>query len=115
VPELRAAFVALNRRATRFEGAVIAAAFAGLWIGRMDSAPGFDDTGVTVFALLGISGIAAAIAGRRPWLIALLVGIWIPIFEVPRGAGSAPLFALLFSSVGAGVGYVLGRVLEANA
>ncbi|HLX33935.1 MAG TPA: hypothetical protein VKR30_01685 [Candidatus Limnocylindrales bacterium] len=105
---------ALAHRApdSRLVVAAVLAAVAGIGIGLMDAAPRFDDTGMTVGALVLASGVAAALAGRRPWLIAGLVGAWVPILEVAQGGGSAPLAALLFSSVGAGVGYVLGRTRE---
>jgi len=85
---------------------------AGLAIGLADSSPGWDDTGVTVFGLFLAAAAGAAVAGRRPWLIALFVGGFVPLLEIPRGGGSAPLFALLFAGVGAGVGSTLGRVRE---
>jgi hypothetical protein len=87
---------------------------AGLAIAYVDASPRWDDTGITVFALLIASALTAALAGSRPWLYALAVGMWVPILEIPQGAGGAPLVALLFSGVGAGVGYVLGTTFQAN-
>lgn len=98
----------------RFGLASVLALAAGLAIGAVDSSPAWDDTGVTVFALLLASGFIAALAGRRPWLIALLVGGFVPLLEVPRGAGTGPLFALLFAGVGAGVGHVLGNTFDGS-
>jgi hypothetical protein len=92
-------------------GLLLAAAL-GIGVALLDSSPGFDDTAVTVFALLIAAAICAAIAGRRPWLVALLVGGFVPLFEIPAGAGGAPLVALLFAGVGAFVGSMLGRVFE---
>ena len=98
----------------RFLVGVILATVAGIAIALVDSSPGWDDTGVTVFGLFLAAAVGAAIAGSRPWLVALLVGGFVPLLEIPRGAGSAPLFALLVAAVGAGVGSMLGRVIEAN-
>jgi hypothetical protein len=98
----------------RFAIAAGLALAAGLAIGLVDSSPTWDDTGITVFALLIAGGLTAALGRRRPWLFALLVGGFVPAFEIPRGAGAGPLFALLFSAVGAGVGTVLGGVFDAN-
>ena len=93
-------------------GAVLAAA-AGIGIALVDSRPGFDDTGVTVFALLIAAAVTAAVAGRRPWLMALLVGGFVPLVEiVGQGTDAAPLVALLFAGVGAFVGSMLGQVFE---
>jgi hypothetical protein len=91
-----------------------AAAAAGVAIALIDSSPGWDDTGITVFGLFLAAAISAAIAGRWPWLIALLVGGFVPLIEIPRGGESGPLFALLFAGIGAGVGYMLGRVFETS-
>ena len=86
---------------------------AGIGIALMDSSPGFDDTGVTVFVLLIASAVSAALAGRRPWLVALLVGGFTPLVEiVGQGAGGASLVALVFAGVGAFVGSMLGQVFE---
>jgi len=85
----------------------LAAGAIGLTLGYLDSRPSWDDTGITAALLLFSSAMAAGLSGRRPWLWALLTGIWIPIFEVWGGAGVASLLALLVSTVGALVGYLL--------
>lgn len=94
---------------------VVAALAAGLTIAFIDSRPTWDDTAVTVGALLTVSAAIAAIAGRRPWLWGLLVGIWIPIFEIRPGLPVAPLVALVFAIVGALLGWVVGRFLRGPA
>ncbi len=81
----------------------------GIAIGWMDSRPGFDDTGITVFSLLLASGIAAAVAGRAPWLFAISTGVWVGVFELSGLTGGGPLAALAFSAVGATVGWLVGR------
>jgi hypothetical protein len=91
-----------------------AAVAAGAAIGFVDSRPSWDDTGITVFALLIAGAVSAALGGRRPWVFALLVGGFVPLLEIPRVGGSGPLFALLFSSVGAGIGYVLGSTFDGS-
>jgi len=98
----------------RFAVAVGLALAAGLAIALVDSSPRWDDTGITVFALLIAGGLTAALGRRRPWLFALLVGGFVPVLEIPRGAGTGPLLALLFAAVGAGAGSVLGNVFDAN-
>lgn len=99
-------------REPRFLAALVLAAVAGIAIALMDSSPGFDDTGVTVGSVFLGAAVTAAIAGRRPWLPALLVGGFVPLIEIPQGGGGAPLVTLLFAGVGAGVGYLLGRTFE---
>lgn len=44
----------------------------------VDSRPNWDDTGILVGGLLLVSSLLTLLGHRRPWLIALAVGIWIP-------------------------------------
>jgi hypothetical protein len=81
----------------------------GLTIGYVDSRPSWDDTGITAALLLLTSAMGAGLSGRRPWLWALLVGIWIPLFELWGPGGTASLTALIISTVGAFGGYALMR------
>jgi len=58
------------------------AASLGMMIAYVDSRPTWDDTGITVFALV-LSGATLGAAGpQRPWLWALAVGIWIPVHQI---------------------------------
>jgi hypothetical protein len=82
----------------------------GLALGYLDAQPSWDDTGITAALLLLSSAMAAGLSGRRPWLWALLTGIWIPIFEVWGLAGLASLAALAVSTLGAFGGYLLVRI-----
>lgn len=79
---------------------------AGVVVGRLDSSPGWDDTAVTVGLLLGSSAVAAAVAGRFPWIVAIATGMFVPIFGWSSGSGGG-LVALLFSSVGAAIGWLI--------
>lgn len=90
----------------------IAAAGIGLAIGYFDSQPTWDDTGITVSMLLLTSAMVAGLSGRRPWLWALLIGGWVPTFEIAGSAGPASLLALLGAALGAAAGYALIRVAE---
>jgi hypothetical protein len=89
---------------------MIAASAIGLGIAAVDSRPGFDATGVTVGLLVAAAAGFSAAARTRPWLWALLIGIWTPLLEVPAGGGPAPVAALAIAAAGALVGYA-GRRL----
>ncbi len=84
---------------------VPAAALVGLGVAYVDSRPTWDDTGITAGVLLIAAAAAAALAGRRPWLWALLVGVWTPAVEIALSHQFASLAALAFAAVGAAVGY----------
>ena len=105
--------------AARFREVLLvpAAVAAGLAIAYLDSRPGWDSTGITASLLLLAAGITTALAGRRPWLWALLVGAWTPLLEVAwygtRATGA--LAALGFAAVGALAGYAIIRWTRALA
>ena len=82
---------------------------AGIAIGYVDSRPGWDDTGVTAVSLLLSGGVAAFVAGRLPWLVAVAAGIWVPLFERSSLASGGPLAALVFAGIGATIGWLIGR------
>jgi hypothetical protein len=94
---------------------VAAALAAGLAIAFIDSRPTWDDTAITVGALFTVSAALSAVASRRPWLWGLLVGMWIPIFEIRPGLPAAPLAALAFAIVGSVLGWVVAQFLRGPA
>jgi hypothetical protein len=89
---------------------VLVALGAGVVIALVDSSPGWDSTGITAGALLMTAGVTAAVAGDRPWLWALLVGLPTPVLEVSGTAGAASLLALAFASAGAALGWAVARL-----
>jgi len=80
-----------------------------LSIGYLDSRPGWDDTGITAALLLLLAAVAAGLSGRRPWLWGLLVGAWVPFFEIGGPGGLASLAGLAIALVGAFGGYFLAK------
>jgi hypothetical protein len=92
---------------------------AGLLIAYVDSRPTWDDTGITVGSMLLTSGLLTLLGYRRPWLIALAVGIWTPLYEgVILGKFNfpdvvlIPLVILLVCTVGAYAGWAVNQVLR---
>ena len=96
---------------------VVLALVAGLVLATYDLHT--DDTAIEIGLLL-ISSIALAfVAPKRWWAVALLVGGFIPIFELsPRGlaAGQAPwgIVALVFTFIGALSGVGIARMSRAD-
>lgn len=86
--------------------AIIAAAI-GIAIAVIDASPTWDDTGITAGALLITAFIVSALAGRRPWLWALLIGVWVPATAIVKGGDPAVLLALAFAVAGAYAGYAV--------
>lgn len=96
-------------RSNRLVAGLAVALVGGVLIGYIDSRPGWDDTAITAVSLLLAGGVAAFVAGRHPWLIAIAAGIWVPLLELPSLASGGPLAALLFAGVGAAIGWLVGR------
>jgi len=77
------------------------AVLAGLFSAYVDSRPTWDDTGILVGGLLLVSGLLTLLGHRRPWLIALAVGIWIPAYEIFNTHDLMMLVILLIPLIGA--------------
>lgn len=93
---------------------LVVAVLTGLCIAYIDSRPTWDDTGITVGAILLTSGLLTLLGYRRPWLIALAIGVWTPLYETYithsfslSGGVLLLLFVLLISLVGAYAGWVV--------
>jgi hypothetical protein len=98
--------------------AVVLALGAGLLLATYDLRT--DDTGIEVGLLLIISFALAFIAPRWWWAIALLLGGFIPIFEMSvQGLAAAPApsgaVALVFTFIGALGGSAIARVSRMSA
>jgi HAAS domain-containing protein len=83
------------------------AALAGLFSAYVDSRPTWDDTGILAAGLLVVSGLLTLLGHRRPWLIALAVGIWIPLHDIYLSHDVRMLLVLLFPLVGAYGGWLV--------
>ena len=86
---------------------LISSLVIGLFIAYIDSRPTWDDTGITILALLVGSGIIGLLVQKRPWLFALAFGVWIPLYGVIFRHDFSMLIVLLFPFVGVYVGWVL--------
>ena len=66
--------------------------------------PRWDDTGILAGSLLLVSGLLTLLGHRRPWLIALAVGLWIPLHDIYLTHDFKMLLVLLFPLAGAYAG-----------
>lgn len=92
---------AQEERTSRSVSGLLGYAFdlcAGLAIAWVDSRPGWDDTGITIGALL-IATLLAGLARIPPWLAVLLTAGPLLVAELPRGTGV--LLAVPFALAGA--------------
>ncbi len=90
---------------------VLFACIFGIAIAWIDSQPNWDDAGISAFMVLLVSMLAGYIAKRKPWLIALAVGVWIPIYGIFFIQNFGSLLALLPAIIGAYTGWWIERIL----
>jgi hypothetical protein len=83
------------------------ALLAGLFSAYVDALPKWDDTGILAGGLLLVSGLLTLLGHRRPWLIALAVGLWIPLHDIYLTHNVSMLLVLLFPLVGAYAGWAV--------
>ena len=86
---------------------LISSLVLGLLIAYIDSRPTWDDTGITVLALLVGSGIIGLLVRKHPWLFALAFGLWIPLYGVIFRHDFSMLIVLLFPFAGVYAGWAL--------
>ncbi len=85
---------------------------AGLLIAFIDSRPTWDDTAITVAALLVCGGITGLLVKLHAWLYALALGLWLPLWEGIASRNFTILVTLVFPFVGVYAGWALGKVLR---
>jgi len=85
---------------------------AGLSIAFIDSRPTWDDTAITVFALLVAGGILGLLIRQRPWLYALALGLWLPLWEGIASGNFSILIVLVFPFTGVYAGWLLSQVVR---
>ena len=84
---------------------VILATILGIVIAWIDSSPNWDDTGVTVFMVLVAAFVCGFTASQKPWLIALLVSIWIPLVGIILSQNAGGILAIVPAFAGSFAGY----------
>lgn len=80
---------------------------SGLFCAYVDALPRWDDSGILAGCLLLVSGLLTLLGYRRPWLIALAVGLWIPLHDIYLTHDFKMLLVLLFPLVGAYAGWAV--------
>ncbi|MFZ1009990.1 MAG: hypothetical protein WAN65_24345, partial [Candidatus Sulfotelmatobacter sp.] len=87
----------------------------GVLIAYVDSRPNWDDAGITAVAVFAASFLFAAIEPVRPWLWALCVGVWIPLYGIIESHNFGSLLALVFAFGGAYSGVAFRRILSSSS
>ena len=82
----------------------------GALITFVDSRPAWDDTGVTAGLLFIFAAVFGFFWPSRPWIWALNLGLWIPIWGIVVAHNFASILALLVSFAGAYLGSVVSKL-----
>ena len=106
-PRIVARRFEFERRTMKQKILLVAAVFFGLFVAYVDSRPTWDDTGITVFALLIGSGIIGLLAEKRPWLFGLAIGLWLPLWYIVTTHNLSMIIILAFPLIGVYVGWAL--------
>jgi hypothetical protein len=85
------------------------AVLTGLLIAWIDSRPNWDDTGISALMLFLAALLFGFLAFQKPWLIALAVGIWIPLISIIVTKNYGGLLALIPGFPGAYLGAYLRK------
>jgi hypothetical protein len=100
-------FTFVNERISPMQKILIGiAVLAGLFALYVDTRPNWDDTGVLAGGILLICGLFALIGYQRPWLLALAVGAWIPMYDITVLHNFGSILALIIAFIGAYGGWV---------
>jgi len=94
-----------------FVFAVIFATLSGIAIAWIDSRPNWDDTGISVLLVLLVSLFCGYLAAQKPWLIAIAVSVWIPLFGIVLSQNYGGFLALIPGFAGAYAGYLMKKVI----
>jgi hypothetical protein len=84
---------------------------AGFLIGWIDTRPSWDDSGITVAAILAASFIPGILHPSRAWLWALIVGCEVAGFNLIPNGHAGGLMAVPVSFIGAYCGALLRKVI----
>jgi hypothetical protein len=84
----------------------------GLFVAWIDSRPNWDDSGISAFIIFLIAIIFGFITSQKPWLIALAVSIWIPLFSIISTHNYGSLLALLPGFIGSYLGYFIRKAIQ---
>jgi hypothetical protein len=90
--------------------ALIVAILLGISIAYIDTRPHWDDTGISVLMILMAAFICGILSPHRTWLVALAVGVWIPLFNIISAHNFGSSIALIPAFIGAYSGYFAKNV-----
>jgi hypothetical protein len=94
---------------------LIVAVVIGLFIAWVDTRPHWDDTGITVAMVFLSSAVLGSMMRRHAWLLALALGVWIPLVNIIQFNNYGSVFAIVVAFAGAYAGAFLRRTFFSDS
>jgi hypothetical protein len=91
--------------------AFLATAF-GATIAWIDVQPNWNDTGITALMIFISSLFCGYRANQKPWIIALIIGLWAPIFSMLTTQNFGAFLSLIPAFIGAYIGYLFRKIIN---
>lgn len=95
----------MTRKTREWLGAMVALA-GGAFTGWVDNSLLWRDTARVGFCLVVFAAVSVFIARRRPWLLAILVAIWVPVLPLDAILNWKPWLAFLPAFIAAYITYL---------
>jgi len=102
----------MKKLTQQFWTLVVVCIIFGVFIGKMDTSPNWDDTGITVGAILFITFLTGAILKEYAWLWALIVGGCVFGFNLVLRNSYASAIAVVIAFAGAYMGVVFRKMVS---
>lgn len=96
---------------SKFLISILLALATGILLGKLDTLPHWDDTGITAFLVLITTFIFGWLLHTRGWLWAMIIGGCIVAFNIFPGKNYGVLIVFLFAFAGSYAGLLLRRFI----
>jgi hypothetical protein len=91
---------------------LVVSIISGILIGLMDTSPNWDDTGITVGAILVMTFLTGLIRPGFAWLWALIIGGCVFGFNFGMNENMGSAIAMVFAFAGAYAGFLVRRLFS---
>ena len=88
------------------------AMISGIAVAWNDARPNWDDSGISAFLVFFCASIFGYLASRKPWLIALVVAAWIPLYSIVSTHNYGGLLAFIPGFIGAYAGFFFRKTIR---
>lgn len=84
----------------------------GITISLIDSSPAWDSIGTTAAMIFIATALLGLVSPKRPWVWALIVGLWIPLYGFLYSHSHLSILALIMGFIGAYAGSIVENTLQ---